>query len=183
MLPYKHTSKGVFYMKTYIINNIYGLKKVLSSLLLVGVLATGGLEMIFPQTGEANFLIENSNQANGTTIGQENTILQSNPVGVPAIEKRIKMVITAYSSTVEQTDSTPFITASNSTVKDGIVANNLLPFGTKIRVPELYGDKVFVVEDRMNKRKGNYHLDIWFESTNDAKHFGSTITYVEVLES
>src|SRR3989344_1044153 len=61
------------------------------------------------------------------------------------VEKTIDMVITAYSSTPDQTDDTPFITASGKQVADGIVANNLLPFGTKIRMPDLYGDKVFVV--------------------------------------
>ncbi|MBU2540257.1 3D domain-containing protein [Patescibacteria group bacterium] len=92
------------------------------------------------------------------------------------------MAITAYSSTVGETDSTPFITASGSTVREGIVANNLLPFGTKIMVPQLYGDKIFVVEDRMNRKKGNYHLDIWFSSYSEAKKFGAEIAYVEVLE-
>ena len=176
------TSKGVFYMNTYLNGNINRVKKALTSLIMVGILATGGSEMIFPQTGEANFLVENFNQIGETTTGQENTILQANPTAPVATTKRIKMAITAYSSTVGQTDSTPFITASNSTVRDGIVANNLLPFGTRIRVPELYGDKVFVVEDRMNKKKGNYHLDIWFASTHEAQHFGSTVTYIEVLE-
>jgi 3D (Asp-Asp-Asp) domain-containing protein len=68
-------------------------------------------------------------------------------------------------------------------VSDGIVANNMLPFGTKIRMPELYGDKVFVVEDRMHQRKGKYHLDIWFPDQSGAKKFGAKITYVEVLEN
>lgn len=138
--------------------------------------------MLFPQTGEANFLTENSNSITATTTGQENTLLSANPIQSTASVKKIKMVITAYSSEVGQTDSTPFITASGSTVRDGIVANNLLSFGTKVRLPELYGDKVFIVEDRMNRKKGNYHLDIWFASTHEAKHFGSTITYIEVLE-
>jgi len=88
---------------------------------------------------------------------------------------------TAYSSTPEETDEDPFITASGIWVKDGIVANNLLPFGTKIRLPELYGDKVFVVEDRMNSRKGYYHFDIWFASKKEALQFGAKNTYVEVL--
>lgn len=180
---YKGTSKGVFFMNTHLNNNVNRLKKALSSLLMVGVLATGGSEMLFPQTGEANFLVENSSQIGEVTTSQENTLLQVNPIKSSETVKTIKMAITAYSSTVEQTDSSPFVTASGSTVKDGTVANNLLPFGTKIRVPELYGDKVFTVEDRMNRKKGNYHLDIWFASTHEAQHFGSTITYIEVLKN
>lgn len=98
------------------------------------------------------------------------------------VVKKVKMVITAYSSRVEETDSTPFITASGKTVADGIIANNMLPFGAKIRIPELYGDKIFVVEDRMHQRKGKYHVDIWFPEYSQAKEFGSKLTYIEILE-
>jgi 3D (Asp-Asp-Asp) domain-containing protein len=100
----------------------------------------------------------------------------------PKVSRTINVLMTAYSSTVWQTDSTPFVTASNTYVRDGIVANNYLPFGTKVRFPELYGDKVFVVEDRMNAKKGNYHVDIWFPSYTEAKVFGVKNTYMEVLE-
>ena len=96
---------------------------------------------------------------------------------------KVKMVVTAYSSTPDQTDSTPFITASGKHVEDGIIANNMLPFGTKIRMPELYGDKIFVVEDRMHKRKGLYQADIWFESRAQAKEFGAKTVNIEVIES
>lgn len=96
--------------------------------------------------------------------------------------KKIKVVVTAYSSTESQTDDSPFITASNKYVKDGIVANNMLPFGTKIRIPELYGDKIFVVEDRMNKRMGNHRFDIWFPSQTLALNFGVKTTEIEILE-
>lgn len=99
------------------------------------------------------------------------------------VKKKVKMVLTAYSSTPDQTDDTPFITASGKTVIDGIVANNMLPFGTKIRIPELYGDKVFIVEDRMHKRKGKYQTDIWFSDYQEAKEFGAKLLDIEILES
>ena len=69
---------------------------------------------------------------------------------------------TAYSSTVDQTDDSPFITASNTYVRDGIVAANFLPFKTKIMIPELFGNKVFTVEDRMHRRFSD-RVDIWFD--------------------
>ena len=97
--------------------------------------------------------------------------------------KKLKVIITAYSSTIWQTDSTPFITAAGTTVRDGIIANNLLPFGTRVRIPELYGSKIFVVEDRMNYTKGYYHVDIWFASYDEALNFGAKNTYIEILES
>ncbi|MFA5080902.1 MAG: hypothetical protein WC472_04765 [Candidatus Paceibacterota bacterium] len=96
--------------------------------------------------------------------------------------KRIKVIITAYSSEVGQTDDTPLVTANGTVVKDGIVANNLLPFGTKIKIPSLYGNKVFTVADRMNARKGNYKIDIWFPTTEEAIQFGVKETYIEVSQ-
>lgn len=91
--------------------------------------------------------------------------------------RRITVDITAYSSTPDQTFGDPFITANGTRVKEGIVAANFLPFGTKIKIPSLYGDKVFSVEDRMNQRY-YYRLDIWMETREEAKIFG--IKHVEV---
>src|SRR3990167_5924685 len=79
--------------------------------------------------------------------------------------------LTAYSSSVDETDDTPFITASGKHVRDGIVATNFLPFGTKIKIPSLYGDKIFVVEDRMHPRK-KQQIDIWFPERWQAVDFG-----------
>jgi len=112
---------------------------------------------------------------------QENSLAQASSPQNP--KQIIKVVITAYSSTPGETDDTPFITAAGTPVRDGIVANNLLPFGTKIKIPDLYGNKVFVVEDRMNRRKGNNQFDIWFDSHAGAERFGVEITYVEILEN
>ncbi len=89
--------------------------------------------------------------------------------------------VTAYSSTPEETDDTPFITASGKTVRDGVVATNLLPFGTEVKIPEVFGDKVFVVEDRMHQRKTN-HLDVWMPTKTQANNFGITYTQILVLK-
>ena len=88
--------------------------------------------------------------------------------------------ITAYSSTPEETDDTPFITASMTQVRDGIVAANFLDFGTEIRIPRLFGDKVFVVEDRMHRRKKNF-VDIWMPSKMEALEFGIHHTDIVIL--
>lgn len=115
---------------------------------------------------------------------QGNSLLSvSEPSEPIKIVKKIKVVVTGYSSDAWQTDSTPFVTASGSDVKDGIAANNLLPFGTEIRIPELYGDKIFIIEDRMNSKKGYYHVDIWFPEYEQAKEFGAKNVYIEVLSS
>ena len=126
-------------------------------------------------------LIEGS-QANLNTVSQNSLLAISGPSD-PIRTQKIKVVITAYSSTVCQTDDTPFITASGKNVEDGIIANNMLPFGTFVKIPEIYGDKMFIVEDRMHSRKGYYHVDVWFEDYYQAKEFGAKTTYIEVLES
>jgi 3D (Asp-Asp-Asp) domain-containing protein len=93
--------------------------------------------------------------------------------------KTMMVTITAYSSTVDQTDSTPFITANGEHVRDGIVAANFLPFGATIKLPGLYNDKVFTVEDRMNQRY-YYKIDIWMSTREAAKQFGVKYAMVEI---
>ena len=94
---------------------------------------------------------------------------------------KIKATITAYSSTFDQTDDSPFVTASNTKVRDGIVAANFLPFGTKIKIPELFGDKIFIVEDRMNRRYQD-RIDIWFATRAEAKRFGKRQAEIVILD-
>lgn len=93
---------------------------------------------------------------------------------------RRNVFITAYSSRIEETDSTPFTTASGTHVRDGVVAANWLPIGTKIKIPALFGDKIFVVEDRMAP-KNAHKLDIWFKTTEAALRFGVKRAKVEIL--
>ena len=96
---------------------------------------------------------------------------------------KITVIATGYSSTIQQTDDTPFITASNAHVRDGIVAANFLPFGTEIAIPELYQDKIFVIEDRMHRRftKAKIpRIDIWFSTLAMAKKFGVKTLEIEV---
>ncbi len=95
--------------------------------------------------------------------------------------KVIKVILTGYSSTPDQTDDTPFITASNTRVRDGIVAANFLAFGTKVQIPSLFGDKVFIVEDRMAKKHDD-KMDIWFSERYLAKNFGVKEAEVMILE-
>lgn len=98
------------------------------------------------------------------------------------IKKTMILNITGYSSSYDETDDTPWITAYNTLVREGVVASNILPFGTKLKIPSLFGDKIFIVEDKMNPRY-NEHLDIWFPTKWQAKEFG--IHYdvlVEILE-
>lgn len=85
----------------------------------------------------------------------------------------------AYNSVPGQTDSTPFITASGTHVRPGVLAANFLPIGTQVTIPDIYGDQIFVVEDRMNARYTN-NIDIWMEEIADAKKFGRRTVKIHV---
>jgi len=121
----------------------------------------------------------------------ESVILEGNTLAAingpqnpePKVIKRLNVILTAYSSSPWETDGDPNITAAGTKVRSGIVANNLLPLGTKIKIPEIFGDKIFVVEDRMNWKKGKYQIDVWFDEYLKAKEFGAKRTYIEILES
>ncbi len=90
----------------------------------------------------------------------------------------LKVWITAYASVPQETSDHPFITASGEHVRDGIVAANFLPFGTHIQIPALFGNKVFTVEDRMNRIFSN-RIDIWMPTVTNAVDFG--IRHVQVV--
>jgi 3D (Asp-Asp-Asp) domain-containing protein len=88
---------------------------------------------------------------------------------------------TAYTSRPQETDDTPFIAADGTHVYDGMVAANFLKFGTKIRIPEMFGDKVFTVHDRMNKRY-DVKVDVWMSELRPALQYGVRHVTIEVVE-
>jgi 3D (Asp-Asp-Asp) domain-containing protein len=91
---------------------------------------------------------------------------------------------TAYNSLAGQTDSSPFITATGTRTRPGVVAlsRDLLrsfPYGSKIMLEDLSGGnnnllkgRIFVVEDTMAARKTN-SLDIWMGTRSEAIRFGA----------
>lgn len=94
--------------------------------------------------------------------------------------RTITVPVSAYTSEPGQTDGSPFTTADGSQVRDGIVAANFLPIGTRIRIPQYFGDQVFEVHDRMNARY-TYRMDIWMLSKSDAMKWGVRNVKIEVL--
>lgn len=115
------------------------------------------------------------------TIEKNNeTIIQDY---VLKIRESRRVVITAYSSTVDQTDERPFETALGTHVRDGIIACNFLKFGARVLIPEEFGyNKVFTVEDRMARRHKD-RVDIWFPSRWEAEKFGIKKREILVLEN
>lgn len=126
------------------------------------------IESALPKIAPATeTLLKESEEGNMFPVSQPNQVVSA--------------VITAYTSTPGQTDDTPFIAATGLRVHDGMIAANWLPFGTIVKIPALYGDKKFIVEDRMNARYGYGRLDIWLDTTrSEARKFGVKRVEVEV---
>lgn len=127
----------------------------------------------------------NDNFSKSMILIQQNAVLSQSDHETKITEKKeevpkrkMRVLATAYSSTVDQTDSTPFITANGTHVHDGTMAANFLKFGTRVKFPSLYGDKIFIVEDRM---KSDYKVDIWFPTRQEAKNFGAKWVEIEIL--
>lgn len=125
---------------------------------------------------------------NDSLLWQNNIFVTVNKtwLAVPAIKTAAKtqkqvVTVTAYSSTPDQTDSSPFITANGTFVRDGIVATNFLSFGTKVKFPAYSGDKIYTVQDRMAK-KNSHKIDIWMSTRHAALNFGVQKLAYEVVE-
>lgn len=84
----------------------------------------------------------------------------------------------AYNAEEAQTDSDPFTMASGKKVYEGAVANNCLPFGTKIKV----NGKIKIVEDRMNERYDCDHFDIFMQNHDEAVSFGRKMLSYEIIK-
>ena len=95
-------------------------------------------------------------------------------------KKTMYVTVSAYSSTKDQTDGDPYLTALGTPVRDGIVAANFLPIGTVVRFPDKFGEKIFVVEDRMHEKYG-LQVDIWMSNLEEAKKFGIQYLKMEIF--
>ena len=109
------------------------------------------------------------------------------PAAPPAnkVLKTSVHVITAYNSEAAQTDDDPCTTANGFNVckhgQEDTIAANFLKFGTKVQIPELFGDRVFVVRDRMNKKHPD-RVDVWMKEKHAAIHFGVKTAKIQVIE-
>ena len=147
----------------------------ISALFFVGVIA---VSVLVPSSVYADMNLFPMRKSPASDYGS----LPESALAIP--RKTFVVPITAYTSDPWQTDNTPCITASGLNVCErgieNVVAANFLPIGTRVRIPELYGEHVFYVEDRMNARYDR-HLDIWMGDLADAKAFGLKHAEIEVF--
>jgi 3D (Asp-Asp-Asp) domain-containing protein len=157
------------------------------------VLVAFGWEFLFPFHAAA---LQAQTQNNTQNVFANQTIMpdMSEPIPLiseqrlpqiqdapqPAAKKVMTISVTAYSSTRDQCGADPFTTASGTRVHDGTLAANFLPIGTKVRFPDQFGNKIFVVEDRMAARYWQ-KADIWMPSREAAKQWGNQQIRIEIL--
>jgi 3D (Asp-Asp-Asp) domain-containing protein len=158
----------------------FGFLGLWPNLLVEGSLSVTINDIATDPSQEKITLLEALNQEEEPYYISNNTFFAS--VNTPVLIQVRRVFATAYSSTHDQTDEDPFITASGAQVYDGVIAANFLPFGAKVKIPEIFGDKIFTVEDRMNERFGDDRIDIWFSDRQSAQNFGIKTTLVEILE-
>ncbi len=167
------------------------LRRQASRISLVAFVAVVMSYVFFPKLANADMELEGI-ELNTQTISLIIDSMQNEteeygrlPVSQDAPARRHYTIsMTAYTSDVAQTDDTPCITASGLDVcernMENVVAANFLPLGTRVKIPELYGDRIFYVEDRMNARY-NYKMDVWMKDYDDAKAFGLKYVTIEVF--
>lgn len=95
---------------------------------------------------------------------------------------KVTVIATAYTPRPEETDATPWLTAAGTTTREGVIAANWLPFGTKVRID----GEVYTVEDRMHRRftgASPARIDIVFLSLEKARKFGRQKMEIEILDN
>lgn len=114
--------------------------------------------------------------ANLTTRSRSAQIPNAPKTLVPGMA--VRMLLTAYSSTADQTDSDPFTTAAGTQVSRHTLAANFIPLGTRVRI----GDQEFTVLDRLNARYDHKLIgDKWVASREEAIQFGVRVVEMEII--
>jgi len=199
---------GIFILKTVKLANMEALRKNYKKIItlkqakkivmfLVVILFFDFLLFPVPTMASEAVKIIDLSQNQAGTISEESEINQEVFLNITEFNGKLPtndnigikwsehIVVTAYNSEAGQTDDSPCVTANNFNVCDrGVedtIAANFLPFGSKVKIPELFGNRVFIVRDRMNRRFSN-RVDVWMIEKPDALNFGVKIAKIEVLE-
>lgn len=93
---------------------------------------------------------------------------------------RVEAVVTAYTSSSDETDEDPAVTASGENAGPGSIAcPDRLSFGTKVEV----AGRILICNDRMHKRyRDKEHYDIWMASKEEAREWGRRQLAISIYE-
>ncbi len=164
------------------------LKSISTKALVLAVLASLILSLGITQTAVAQEDQEGLFSAIKDFFTQEDATFPVSEDRKPA--RTIWVTVTAYSSTVDQCDSTPCITANGFDLCEAYaeheaidtIAANFLKFGAQVRLPDISGEKILVVRDRRNARyNGQNRIDVWLPTREMAQEFGVKRVKMEVF--
>jgi 3D (Asp-Asp-Asp) domain-containing protein len=111
------------------------------------------------------------------SITRGDITLQPAPPASPEAPQQFPAVVTAYSSSPDETWGDPWITASGRRVAHGVVAcPRRYPFGTQFRI----GQQIYTCWDRMHRRF-DHRFDVWMPTKQEALEFGLQQLPIEVL--
>lgn len=87
--------------------------------------------------------------------------------------------ITAYTSSIDETDDTPTLMADGTNTRQGAIAcPSKYSFGTKVYIE----NNVYTCSDRMNKRyRDSEHFDIWVQDKNSAFEWGRRTLTIKII--
>jgi 3D (Asp-Asp-Asp) domain-containing protein len=142
----------------------------------------------------ASVLVNSQTETKDKLVMNETTLIPAtSPMGgngYDVTRRIITVQVSGYNSEVAQTDDSPFIGSAGTYMRDGVVAANIIdaygrniPHFTKIRFKNcgnIPNDKIFSVEDRLNKRYTK-NVDVWFAHKADALKLGRRTCQIEVL--
>ena len=112
-------------------------------------------------------------KADALIIYQENSLASNSQFR----EEIVYAKVSAYNSTPEQTDSTPFITANGERVeRGGIACPTYLEFGTLVLIDE----ELYNCNDRTHP-KNDGTFDMWMETRIEAVTWGVPIKQITLL--
>ena len=151
-------------------------------------LADEAVNKVNTQSNDSDIIITTDSMVKESSMGSEAAKF-AKPVIATSSNFRVvntsAHTITAYNSEAGQTDDSPCITANGYNVCIGeiedTIAANFLKFGTKVKIPDLYGDRIFIVRDRMNVKHAN-RVDIWMKDRTSAVKFGVKTAKIQVIE-
>lgn len=150
-------------------------KKLLLTIVAAGVVIAGPLNSSRMKDDNYNAFTSYSEES-GLFVQGNSLIVPSNPSSLPSSRRKLNVILTAYSSSHDETWGDPLVTASGEIARNGVVANNCLPFGTIVEINGMH----FEVLDRKNSRYGCEWFDIWQPSKRDALNFGIKRDYVKI---
>ncbi len=185
-------------MSEHSINHNFMNKSLLFRSIFIGAMSVVVLSIIaVPQTTYAEIKNDKDEASHTLVHNGKLTICKLDKKAYEVVRTIKKAVITGYSSAWDETTGIPgkpgFITASGFDLRElkdgeGVVANNYLPFGTKIRIPDLFGDTIFTVQDTgsPNHFSTVNRFDVYFPGElgkKEAMKFGRPTAKVEFVES